>query len=220
MTRFEVQVDPAQIKEVRDRLDYLKNGANRALSRALNKTASKAKTIASKAIRQQVNLSAAYVRETLKGPANGLEYKATVSKLEAKLSAPQRGIRLDRFLVSPAPSRAGKPAMGEEPRVKVKASGSEVTLWSGFWVRAKNSGGFLIAVRNDVLRKLGMKQQISGALGYSALHGPSVSQVFTQVKDSISPDLTPVLADNLQHEMDWLLLKYPPPGDDDSTEEP
>lgn len=216
-----VDIDPAQVAEVRERLDYLANGANRALSRALNKTASKAKTAASKAIRAQVLLTAAYVRENLNGPAQGWAYKATVNKLEARLSAPKRGIRLERFLVSPPPTRPGKPASGEEPRVKVKPQRAAITIWSGWWVRARNSGGYLIAVSNDVLAKLNMKKQISGAgKKYSVLYGPSLSQVYAGVKDQVGTDMTPVLAANLKHEMEWLLQKYPPPTDDGSAEEP
>lgn len=214
-----VEVDAAQLAEAQERLAYLRNGANRALARALNRTASKGKTLASREIRKQVRLSAADVRERLAGPANRFDCKATVNKLTAKISTAKRGLRLDNFLVSAPPTRAGKPVIGEEPRVQIKPGGPEKTIWSGWWVRAKNSGGYLIVVRNDVLRKLGMKEKITGNLKYSALSGPSLSQVFASVKDDLAGDLETVLADNLQHEMEWLIAKYPPPGDDGSGEE-
>ena len=210
-----VEVNPAQVQAVRDRLAYLANGANRALSRALNKTASKTKSEASKAIRQQVNLTASYVRERLKGPANGWEYKATINRLQAKISTPKRGILLREFVTNFANARPGKPST--PIRVKVKAGGASQVLVSGFYVRTKNSNVITPAVSNEILRRLGMTRTLdSGA--FTVLHGPSLSQVFTTVKDQISGDLSAVLAANLQHEMEWLLHKYPPPGDDGSAE--
>lgn len=211
-----VEVDPAQLAEAQERLAYLQNGANRALARALNRTASKGKTLASREIRKQIRLSAADVRERLQGPANRFDCKATASRLTAKISTPQRGIRLDNFLVSATPTRTGRPAA--PVRVQVKPAGGAKTIESAWFVRAKNSGGYLIVVDNDVLRRLGMKEKISGNLPYSALYGPSLSQVFASVKDDISEDLQTALAANLQHEMEWLLNKYPPPADDGSAE--
>ncbi|MBK8896828.1 MAG: hypothetical protein IPN66_06300 [Candidatus Competibacteraceae bacterium] len=62
-----------------------------------------------------------------------------------------------------------------------------------------------------------MKQKLDSG-PYTVLHGPSLSQVFTDVKDDISDGMSALLAANLQHEMEWLLNKYPPPGDDGASE--
>lgn len=211
-----VEIDQAKLAEVQQKLAYLKNGAERALARALNKTASKAKTLASREIRNQVNLSAAYVRERLYGPAAGFEYRATPNKLTAKLSARKRGILMKEFTL-PGQARKGRPPA--PIRVKVAAQGSTITIASAFWVSLKSGNGLSPAVSNAVLRRLGMKHSISGNLSYTVLHGPSLSQVFTGVAPEISSGLNEVLADNLYHEMGWLLQKYPPPPDDGSAEE-
>ena len=210
-----VEVDQAQWQAVQGRLAHIKNGASRALARALNKTASRAKTMASRAIRGQVRLTAAYVRENLRGPANGMSYKATVARLQAMLSTPNRGIRLDRFMTSQPPTRAGRPA--NPVRVKVKPTGGATVMPSAFFVQARNSGGYLIALRNAVIQRLGLKTKLSQSSGFSALHGPSLSQVFNSVRDEL-PDLAGILAANLEHEMEWLLEQYPPPADDGSAE--
>lgn len=209
-----VDVDPAQVQDVRARLAYLANGANRALSRTLNKTASKGKTLASQGIRRQVNLSAAYVRERLKGPADGWEYKATVNKLEARISTPRKGVLLYQFSTNPV-AATGRPP--EPIKVKVAAAGRTLTIPSAFWVWTKNSHKLTPAVRNEILQRLGMTRTLDKG-EFTVLHGPSLSQVFTGVKDDISADLSAVLAANLLHEMEWLLQKYPPPGDDGSSE--
>lgn len=215
MSAIAVEIDQAQVESVRARLAHIKNGAERALARALNRTASKAKTAASRAIRGQINLSAAYVRENLKGPANGFAYKATAGRLEARLSTPKRGILLRNFVAGAIPSSAGKPPT--PIRVKVKAAGPTEILRSGFFIRTKTSGAITPAVANDVLRRFGMKQKLDSG-PYTVLHGPSLSQVFASVKDDISGDMSALLAANFEKETEWLLNQYPPPGDDGASE--
>jgi hypothetical protein len=207
---IEIEINQEQLADAIRRLDYIKNGANRALSRALNKTASKAKTESSKAIRQQVRLTATYVRERLMGPANGFAYKATINKLQSKIAAPTRGLRLDHFLTSLSPYRAGRPT--DPIKVKVKPKGASIAMPSAFWVRAKNSGGYLIAMRNDVLRASGAKTKLSSG-EYTVLSGPSLSQVFTTVKDDVSPNMNDYLATVFDREVQYLLDTNTPPDD-------
>jgi len=210
---IEIQINQQQFQDVQERLAYIKNGANLALSRALNKTAAKAKTEASKAIRSQVRLSASYVKEKINGPADGFEFKATSNKLTAKISTPKRGVRLDNFLTSLAPYRAGRPT--DPIKVKVKPTGSSLKISSAFWVPAKNSGGYLIAVRNEILRQQGMKIKLAPA-GYTVLSGPSISQVFNTVRDDISISLSEYLTTVMERETAWLITKNPPPAGDGS----
>jgi len=61
---IEVIVDPQQLEAMRARLAYIANGATKALYRALNKTASKARTEASKMIRAtELRVPASYLNE-------------------------------------------------------------------------------------------------------------------------------------------------------------
>ena len=217
MSALEIEIDPAQLTAAKERLAHIKNGAKRALSRALNKTAAKAKTVASRAIRDQISLSAAYVRDNLKGPSNGFAYKATINKLDARISAAKRGLLLYHFAKT-GDARLGTPR--SRIKLKVKSSGGAVTLASGFWIRTKGSNLLTPAVRNVILRRLGMTRQSSGTLPYTVLHGPSLSQVLDSVKGDIGTNMSAVLAANLTHEMEWLLTQYPPPGDDGSEDVP
>lgn len=210
-----VEINRAQLQDAQERLAHIKNGASRALSRALNKTASKAKTLASRAIRDQINLSAAYVRQNLRGPANGFDYKATVNKLTAKLSASKRGILLYQFSTNSV-AATGRPP--EQIKVRVKP-GRAIAIPSAFWVRTKGSNKLTPAVRNSVLRQLNMTRTFDSG-SFTILHGPSLSQVFSTVKDDIGGDMSQVLVDNFAHEMEWLLTKFPPPGDDGASETP
>ena len=209
-----VEINRSQLQDTQKHLDHIKNGAAHALSRALNKTASKAKTIASRAIRDQINLSAAYVRENLKGPASGFAYKATVNKLTARLSASKRGVLLYQFSTNSVAATGRPPA---PIRVKIKPSQSPVVIQSAFWIRTKNSNKLTPAVRNSVLRQLNMTRTTDSG-SFTVLHGPSLSQVFSSVKDDIGGDMSQTLTDNFAHEMEWLLTKFPPPGDDGASE--
>lgn len=207
---IEIEINEAQLAAAQAQLSYIKNGTAKALSRALNKTASKAKTEASKAIRSQVRLSASYVREKMQGPANGFAYKATINRLSSRIATPRRGIRLDNFLTSLSPYRAGRPT--EPVKVKVKPTGGAIKIASAFWVPAKNSGGYLIAVRNDVLRAKGMKDKLSPG-AYTVLSGPSLSQVFNSVRDDISGPMNEYLATVFDREVAYLIAQNTPADD-------
>lgn len=222
---IEVIVDPQQLEAMRARLAYIANGATKALYRALNKTASKARTEASKMIRAtELRVPASYLNERdgsgarrLSGPADGFEFKANSTKLVAKLSARKRGTRLDRFLVSPPPTKKGKPEIGEEPRVSVKPGHGEKTIWGAFYISAKNSGGYLIVMRDEVLRSMGHRY-FSGRLGYQALYTTSVHDALQNVIPAVSELMSPYLAARLQAETEWLIEQNPPPAGDGSED--
>jgi hypothetical protein len=216
MAIVEVEFNQDQLRDVRERLDYISNGSARAMYGALNKTANHARTVASQQIRKQIRLSAAKVREKLKGPSDGFAYKANSGSLVSRVSAESRGLRMDNFLISLFPYRAGRPT--DPIRVQIKPSGAKKTIWDAFWVRAKNSGGYLIAMRNEILQAQGMKTSL-GRLPYTVLSGPSVSQVFNTVRTDISQQMNAYLAEKLTAEMTWLINKYPPPPGDGSDEE-
>lgn len=191
-----IDIDPAQLEAAQQRLAHIKNGAARALSRALNKTAARAKTAANTEIRQQVNLQAAEVRDKLK------IFKANVNQLTAKLSADRRGLLMYHYVTNYSNAQKGRPRT--PIRVKVKAGGQTYTLYSAFYVLTKNSHLLTPAYLEGGKLKV--------------LHSPSVSQVLMTVKDAIAPDMNATLAANFQRETDWLYTQHPPPSGDGSEE--
>jgi len=214
---IEVIVDPQQLEAMRARLAYIANGATKALYRALNKTASKARTEASKMIRAtELRVPASYLNERdgsgarrLSGPADGFEFKANSTKLVAKLSARKRGTRLDRFATVEPPQ---KPIV-----VRVKPDGWTAALPSAYWVKAKTSGGYLIVMRDEVLRSMGHRY-FSGRLGYQALYTTSVHDALQNVIPAVSELMSPYLAARLQAETEWLIEQNPPPAGDGSED--
>ena len=88
---MQIKMDKEAVREIEATLNHIKNGSNRAMSRAINHTLGVTRTEASKEIRNQVKLKAAYVKERLKLK------KASVTRPEGRIATPTRGILLSRF---------------------------------------------------------------------------------------------------------------------------
>jgi len=195
-----VEINQQQLDDVKNRLAHINNGAAIAMARALNKTAAKYKTQASKAIRKQVALKASETKTKLR------IVKATKAKLSASLQAEKRGLLFYHFVTNYGNAQKGRPKT--KIRVRVKTGGSTIVMASAFYILTKNSSILTPAVN-------------TGGRKIKVLFGPSVSQVFKSVKDDMAPMSREDLAKNLQHEMEWLLIQHPPPlgdGTDGETE--
>ncbi|MGM0517898.1 MAG: phage tail protein [Pseudomonadota bacterium] len=183
---IKIKVDQAQIKSIYDDLAHIKNGAPRAMSRAINHTLGVTRTESSKEIRKQVKLKAGYVRDKLK------IRKATVSQLQGAIQTPTRGTLLTRY-----PHRQYKKGgIG----VQVKPSGGKQKMPGAFFITFGN-GVQAIAYRTKSGPGLGRSE------GIKVLYGPSVSQVFTDVKDDLQAPSGNRLMQRLAYEADRLLAK-------------
>lgn len=190
-----VRLDPADVRDVRLLLRGLQNEAPKILSRALNKTVSKARTDAGKAIRGDVRLKAAYVRQRMSVK------KASARSLQAKLSTPSRGLLLSRFstnaqIASPNISWIKAP---DEPKrgikVKVKPNGGTQSISGDSETKGKP---FYIAMKNGRVA-IAARRRTAGPKGgkIKVFYGPSLSQVFNQ----LLPDLQPPLAEYQQEQV-------------------
>ncbi len=193
-----IEINRQQMEEAEQRLAHIKNGAALALSRALNKTVAKSRTLASTEIRKQIRLKASKVREKLR------IVKANRNQLTAALQADRRGLLMYNYVTNYANARKGRPAT--PIKVKVKPDGKTYILPHSFYILTATSNILTPAHR------------VGGRI--EVMHSPSVSQVLSTVKDDISPEMNTTLATNLQHEMDWLLTKHPPPSGDGTDEQP
>lgn len=156
----------------------VRNGADTALMRAINHTLNVTRTEASREIRKQIRLKAAYTRKRL------TIQKATRSSLTGRISAPQRGRLLSRF--STLASVANSPASGlssppqKTPSVKVKPGRGTKKMPGAFFIGPlSNSGVIAIARRTQWGPGLGRSE------GVKILYGPSLSQVFTDVAEEL-----------------------------------
>ena len=207
---YDIQVNEDQIAEARAFFEFVGGNIDDAMRIAINRGVRGARTLASRAIRDQVRLGASYVNERL------VETKATRQRLYGALRAERRGLLLSRF--STDPLIAGDKVSWIKPpeippggiRVKVKPDGSPKIV-------GPNEDGrkpFYIVLnkgRNVGIAHSGYNRQMRPVV--NVLYGPSISQVFQTVRKDITPDVSQRLQDELLDAMRYLLAKEYPPAD-------
>jgi len=204
---IDVRVDRSSIKGVQLLLAGVADKAPRALARTLNRTASKSRTEASRAIRGQVKLSAAYVKDRLK------VRKASPKNLSAAIATPSRGLLLSYYLygITGVNQDTGRASRGmllkykkgffsvanlDQPlKVKIKPDKPPIKLGPEWFILPK--------LKNANLPGLAKREN-----GKLRLHGPSLSQVFTDVKDEISGPMLDYQAEQFAKEVDTILRGY------------
>ena len=183
---IKITVDKQAIRRIESDLMHIKNGAPRAMSRAINHTLGVTRTEASKEIRKQVKLKAGYVREKLKVK------RATINSLNGAIRTPTRGTLLTRY-----PHRQYK---NGDVGVQVKPTGGKKRMPGAFFIRFKN-GVQAIAIRTQYGPGLGRSE------GLKVLYGPSTSQVFTDVKDDLQAPSGNRLMQRMGYEAERLLKR-------------
>lgn len=189
---MQIKMDKDAVREIEATLAHIRNGSNRAMSRAINHTLGVTRTEASRAIRKQVKLKAAYVRERLR------LQKANVNRVQGRITTPTRGLLLTRF-----PNEQVYEPIGDDPwgiNVQVKPRGGYKHLPGAFYITFAN-GVRAIAIRTQRGAGLGRSE------GLKVLYGPSVSQVFTDVKDDLQAPSGERLIARMAHEADRLLAR-------------
>ena len=207
-----IQIDEAALLQAIDVYKHIELKATDVVRIALNKTAPRIRTQASRAIRTQVRLPTRYVNERL------TIVRATRANLNAKLLTPARGRLLSlfdtdaqvandtiRWLSPPPVPRAGI-------KVKVKPSGSAKTV-SGhpeikgkpFYLVLQGSRRLAIAGRRRRAGKNGGQLQV--------LYGPSLSQVFNDVRHDVIPQAEDELNKQILDAIRYLVRKQMPPED-------
>lgn len=168
------EIDASQVGAGRKFLRGMKRAAENAQYRAVNRVASKTRTRASKRIREDVRLKAAYVNKNLK-----VVKKARRDDPNAIIRARQRATRLARYgakqLTKRAPGAQGDPSRGIAAGRKAAGVAVNVARSTG---RSKMPGAFLIPLNNSGL--MGVFIRRGGRLQH--LYGPSVDQLFRRVR--------------------------------------
>lgn len=203
MIRNSVEVDPASYKEAVDLFEFYGLNSQEALRIAINKTVPKVRTASVSAIRSQVRLSAAYVRERL------TIKRANKSDMSAAIRTPKRGLLLSRFStdsqIASDKIRWFRPPLVPKRgiKVKIKPQGQIKDAPSEgdnkpFYIVLKNSNAVGIAARIGKTKKL------------KVFHGPSLSQVFTTVREDVLPDANRELTKQMIDAMRYLAQKRLP----------
>lgn len=202
---YEITVDEAALAEAVSLFEFVGGSMKDAIRIAINKTAPKVKTLASRAIRDQVRLTASYVRERL------TIQKASRANLSGAIGTPSRGLLLSRF--STDANIAGDRTSWIRPplvpaggiKIKVKPSGGTKAAPSlagnkPFYIVLNQGQNVGIAARTG-----------SGSRGIKVFSGPSLSQVFNTVRDDVLPEARAEYQDQIIDAMRYILAKrYPP----------
>lgn len=174
-------------------LERASANTNKAAKLAINDTARKKRTEGKKAIRDQVNLKASYVNQNLR-----LTRKASVADLGATISGRNRPTQLSRYGARRLTKKAKHPERSEGypeldipagrklagVSVKVKAGGKRQKMRGAFLLPLNNTDRLGVAVRN------GPDQS-----DYEILYGPSVGQVWRDVREDLAPGAEEQLSD-------------------------
>lgn len=153
----------------------------KAMTRATNKAGDKARTLSSREIREDVSLSAAYVRQRLR------VRRATFSRLEYTIQTPKRGVLMTRYPYREL-SRGGRP---NGVSVKIKRRGARAKLRSGFvtWLTAGQKKVQAIAVPERSKSGGKRPRYKTGNSKIKVLYAPSISQVYDSVRGRITPEV-------------------------------
>lgn len=203
MIRNNVEVDPASYKEAVDLFKFYGLNSQEALRIAINKTVPKVRTASVSAIRSQVRLSAAYVRERL------TIKRANKTDMSAAIRTPRRGMLMSRYSTDsqvasekirwfrppPVPKR------GIKIKIKPKGQIENAPIEDGnkpFYLVLKTSHALGIAARIGKTKEL------------KVFHSPSISQVFSGVREDVLPDANRELTKQMIDAMRYLAQKRLP----------
>ena len=181
--KLNVDIDQKQIAEIEAALSGIKNGAPRAMSRAINRTIKFGKTQASKLIRKEYTIKKPTVQNAIR------EYKSTPQVLHGRLGFKDRPKQLRNFAI-------------KKTKKRVFANVKRSTGYKKLTRRA-----FLQTINNGpaILRRLGESRY-----PVDVLHGPSVPQLAGSVNvgSQIQKDLEKKLAERIDHETNAILKGY------------
>jgi hypothetical protein len=211
MIAYTVKADTEQLKEAISLFEFIGGKTADALRVAINKTLPIVKTSASRAIGEQVNLTAAYIKSKLS------TQPATRENVTGRLFAESRGTLLSRFEASAKVSLFAKILTPADPiKVKVNPGAGQIKVLKGdaetygqpFYFRLKNAGP-----DPDLSYGIGAWRIATGPKGgrIKTFYGPSVSQVYKTVKDEIAPDAQQTYTRQVIDAMRYILQKQFPP---------
>lgn len=201
---YEITVDEAALAEAVSLFEFVGGNMKDAIRIAINKTAPKVKTLASRAIRDQVRLTASYVRDRL------TIKKASRANLSGAIGTPSRGLLLSRF--STDTNIAGDRTSWIRPPL-VPAGGIKIKVKpSGGTKAAPGLAGnkpFYIVLNQG--QNVGIAARTGAGRAVKVFSGPSLSQVFNTVRDDVLPEARAEYQTQIIDAMRYILAKrYPP----------
>lgn len=206
-----VEVDKDKLAEAMRLVEHVGDNAANAIRIAINKTMLVTRNQSIKSIAGQVRLTPQYIRSKVKTT------RATLSRLNGKIRTEKRGLLATKYstdeVIANDTVRWFRPPKSPEEgvKIKVKPNGQEKIIGPGktgvkaFYIVLPNSKVIAIATRNSRKRE-----------DIKVSYGPSISQVFTDVREDVTPDAQKELAAQLDNAMQYILnFQGPPEPPDD-----
>lgn len=194
-------IDRRQFRQARRYLEGTTKALDKARYRAVNRVAAKTRTAASREIRAQVRLPAAYVNENLT-----ITQKATLTSAVAVISGRRRPTRLARYGAKQLARAATARARGDQLRgipAGRRQAGVSVSV-SRRGSRQKMRGAFLLPLRNSNMMGIFLRTG-RGPKDIEHRYGPSVDQVFRGVRKSLEPSIRGDLAAEYRSQLRYAL---------------
>lgn len=197
-----LSIDKRQFAQARKFIQGTVRAAEKAQFRSVNRVTSKFRTAASKAIREQVRLPAAYVNKNLT-----ITQKATKENPEAMISGRKRPTRLARYGAKQL-ARTARAATGDKLRgisAGKKQAGVSVAV-SRSGGRKKMRGAFLLPLKSAGVMGVFVRTG-PGEKDIKHLYGPSVDQMFRGVRQDLKPKVGKELAREYRAQLNYAISK-------------
>lgn len=195
-----LSIDGRQFSRARKFIQGTVRANEKAQFRAVNRVASTFRTAASKAIRNQVRLKAAYVNDNLT-----VTKTATANNPEAVISGRKRPTRLARYgakqLARSASKASGDQLRGIAPGKKQAGISVAVSRKSS---RKKMRMAFLLPLRNAGVMGIFIRTG-PGKKDVQHLYGPSVDQVFSSLREELKPDIRKSLVKEYRAQLNYAM---------------
>lgn len=191
-----VNIDQQQLAEVKDTLSYIKNGSNRALMRASNVGAARAKAETGRQLKALLTAPAKKITDSLR-----VSKRATLNDTTAKFASEGKPIELINF------DHGGSMYSSEEGGIMVeifKAGGNPLRLKHGFIAKMK-SGHINIWTRKNPFTK-----KVSGRLPIYKHYGPNAAEALEKSPGALQAVLNYAIDKylvELDRQVDLLFLK-------------
>lgn len=195
-----LRINASEIAQARKKVAATIKAVETAQFRTVNRVASKNRTAASKNIRQQIRLPAAYVNENLT-----ITKKATRQNPEAVISGRKRATRLARYgakqLLKTARQASGDrmrgiPSGKKQAGVSVHVRRNES--------RRKHRKAFLLPLKTNGWMGAFIRFG-PGEKDIKHMYGPSVDQVFKDVREEIRPQIRRDLAAEFRRQLNYAI---------------
>ena len=167
-------------------LANLDANSTRALVRAVNHAATKARTMGAALIRDEAKLPATYVNERLR-----VDMRASASDPTAMVSGRGRATQLSRFGAKQLTTKAKLPGKRRLAGTRVEVKPGQQKVMPGAWLMKLKGGNVGVVTRTG-----------TGRDDYKVHYGPSVDQLWRDIREQIVPEVSDLMLAEFIRQLD------------------